>query len=305
MNGTNNESAVADAAEVHGPRVATWHPAHVGRFALIHVVGLVGPFFVGVSVQSWIVCAALYVVHMFFVTAAYHRYFSHRTFQTSRAFQLVMAWMAQSTGQRGVIWWARNHRHHHRYSDTTDDIHSPVQTGFAQSHVGWIFDESIQSTARTVSDLERFPELVWLDKHWLVPPVVNGLILFAATDLQTSISGFFLSMVLVWHGTFTINSLCHVWGWRRYATTDTSRNNLWLALITLGEGWHNNHHHYMRSTRQGFFPGEIDITYMVLRAMAAVGLVWDLREPPAELITGLQAQRVGLPEIKRAGARAG
>ena len=300
MHGNTNESAPAEAIAGGSPRVAHWKPAHVLRFALMHVIGLGGPFIVGTSLQSWIVCAVLYVVHMFFVTAAYHRYFSHRTFQTSRAFQFVMAWMAQSTGQRGVIWWARNHRHHHRFSDTAEDIHSPVQTGFLQSHMGWIFDESIQATGKTVSDLERFPELRWLDKHWLVPPVVNGLILFAATDLQTSISGFFLSMVLVWHGTFTINSLCHVWGWRRYATTDTSRNNIWLALLTLGEGWHNNHHHYMRSTRQGFFPGEIDITYGILRLMALVGLVWDLREPPAELLEGMQKVRVAVPELRRA-----
>ncbi|MFM2244033.1 MAG: hypothetical protein RL071_107, partial [Pseudomonadota bacterium] len=119
----------------------------------------------------------------------------------------------------------------------------------------------------------------------------------------TAVSGFLLSMVLVWHGTFTINSLCHVWGWRRYATTDTSRNNIWLALLTLGEGWHNNHHHYMRSTRQGFFPGEIDITYGVLKVMERLRLVWDLREPPAELLAGMRDQRVGLPAIPTAGRR--
>lgn len=298
------ESAVADISpEVQAPKIAVWQPAHVARFAFMHVVGLGGPLLVGTSAQSWAVCFALYVVHMFFVTAAYHRYFSHRTFSTSRPMQFIMAWMAQSSGQRGVIWWARNHRHHHRFSDTPDDIHSPVQTGFFQSHVGWIFDESIQSNARTVSDLERFPELVWLDKHWLVPPVVNGLLLFAATDLQIAVSGFLLSMVLVWHGTFTINSLCHVWGWRRYATTDTSRNNIWLALLTLGEGWHNNHHHYMRSTRQGFFPGEIDITYGVLKVMERLRLVWDLREPPAELLAGMRDQRVGVPTIPTAAPR--
>jgi stearoyl-CoA desaturase (delta-9 desaturase) len=271
-------------APTRAPRIAHANPAHVVRFALIHLIGLVGPFVVGTSAQSWALCIGLYVFHMFFVTAGYHRYFSHRTFHTSRAFQFILAWFAQSTAQKGVIWWSRNHRHHHRFSDSPEDIHSPVQVGFFQSHVGWLFDETIQSEAKTVSDLERFPELRFLDKHWLLPPVLNGFLLWLGLGWEGLISGFFLSMVLVWHGTFTINSLTHVWGNRRFDTTDTSRNNPILALITLGEGWHNNHHHYMRSTRQGFAWYELDITYIILRGLALLRIVRDLREPPAEIM---------------------
>jgi stearoyl-CoA desaturase (Delta-9 desaturase) len=257
-------------------------------FATIHVLGFIAPLF-GVSWQVVVLCVALYFVRMFGTTAGYHRYFSHRTFKTSRFFQFVLAFLAQTSAQKGVLWWAAHHRNHHRYSDMPEDVHSPVQRGFWYSHVGWLFDDTEETHFDRVRDLAKYPELRWLNKHYLVPPTILAVACYLAFGLPGLFTGFFLSTVILWHGTFTINSLSHVFGNRRYQTTDDSRNNWLLALITMGEGWHNNHHHYMLSTRQGFFWWEIDISYYCLKVLSWFGLVWDIREPPKEILTAPSA----------------
>jgi stearoyl-CoA desaturase (delta-9 desaturase) len=237
---------------------------HTIPFVLVHLACL-GALWTGVTVQALAVCAVLYVVRMFGVTAGYHRYFSHRSFKTSRAGQFVLAWLAQSSAQRGAMWWAAVHRHHHLHSDTEDDVHSPRHRGFLYSHVGWVFDRRHEDTdVEAVPDLARYPEMRWLDRFQLVPAIVLGVACFALGGWGMLVVGFFWSTVLLYHGTFFINSLAHVHGSQRYVTGDDSRNNWWLALITLGEGWHNNHHAYQRSTRQGFRWYEIDPTYFAL-----------------------------------------
>ena len=238
----------------------------------------------GVTWEAVVLCLALFWLRMWAVTAVHHRYFAHRTYQTSRPFQFVLAVLAQLSTQRGVLWWAAHHRAHHLYSDTERDLHSPKQDGFLHSHFGWIFSDSGETDWKRIQDFAKYPELVWLDRWNLVPPIVLGGLVFAAFGWPGLFIGYFLSQVMTWHATYVINSLCHVWGDRRFETKDTSRNNPWLALLTLGEGWHNNHHHYMNSCRQGFYWWEIDITYYVLRALAAVGLVWDLKEPPPRVL---------------------
>ncbi len=254
-------------------------------FVLVHLFAF-GSLWTGVRWQDVVCCVALYFVRMFGVTGGYHRYFSHRTFKTSRAFQFVLAFLAQTSSQKGVIWWAQHHRDHHKFSDGERDEHSPVQWGLLHAHVGWLYDYTSDTDTRKVRDLMRYPELVWLDRYWYLAPIVLGVLVWLALGWSGLWIGFMLSTALLWHGTFTINSLSHVYGSRRYNTTDHSRNNLWLALITMGEGWHNNHHHYMRSTRQGFFWWEVDMTYYVLRILSAIGLVWDIREPPTDVILG-------------------
>jgi stearoyl-CoA desaturase (delta-9 desaturase) len=255
----------------------------VARFLGVHVAALLGVALTGLDGPTVALCLGLYAVRMFGVTAGYHRYFSHRSFKTSRAFAIFLAFLAESSAQRGVIWWARQHRHHHRFSDRDEDLHSPKR-GFWWAHLGWIFAEDRWSTADIVRDLERDPALAWLDRHWLVPPVVVGALCLLLGGPQALFGGFLLSTMLLWHGTYTINSLSHVWGSRRFETEDTSRNNAVLALITLGEGWHNNHHHCMRSCRQGLAWYELDITYAVLKVLSWVGLVCDLRAPPPEVL---------------------
>jgi stearoyl-CoA desaturase (delta-9 desaturase) len=249
-------------------------------FVLLHLAAL-GAIWSGITWTAVALAVALYWVRIFGVTAGYHRYFSHRAFSTSRPFAFVLAFLAQSTMQKGALWWASRHRHHHLYSDRVEDHHSPKQHGFLHAHVGWLFDGTQETEWKRVKDFSKHAELVFLNKFYLLPPIALAIACFLLAGWPGLFIGFFASTVFTWHGTFTINSLAHVWGTRRYATKDDSRNNFWLALLTLGEGWHNNHHHDMSSARQGFFPGEIDMTYWGLCALEKLGLIWDLKQPSA------------------------
>lgn len=266
-------------------------------FLLVHVAALAA-LFTGVTRGALILCVVLYVARMFGVTAGYHRYFSHRSFRTSRAGQFVLAFLAQSSAQRGVLWWAAMHRHHHRHSDTDQDIHSPRQRGFLYAHVGWVFNRGNEvSDLSAVPDLARYPELVWLDKHPYLPATILGIACFASGGWTALVVGFVWSTVLLYHGTFFINSLAHVHGNQRYVTGDDSRNNWWLAVITLGEGWHNNHHAYQRSTRQGFRWYEFDPTFYALTVLSWLRLVSDLGAPPADLVSN--ERRLGRAVIEK------
>ena len=256
-------------------------------FYAVHVAAVVGVFLVGFSWQGVALALGLYYLRMFGVTGGYHRYFSHRTYRTSRAFQFFLAVLAQTSVQKGALWWAAHHRDHHKYSDTPKDPHSYRDYGFWYSHVGWILSTETEETDYSrISDLARYPELRWLNNWHLVPPVALAVGLYLVGSWPALVWGFFVSTTLLWHGTFTINSLSHIWGKRRYATTDDSKNNPVLAIVTMGEGWHNNHHYYPRSVRQGFHWWQIDMTYYVLRALSAVGLVWDLNVPTRKVIDG-------------------
>jgi stearoyl-CoA desaturase (delta-9 desaturase) len=278
-------------------------------FWLIHLSLAALPF-VQVTPSLVVTCMSLYVLRMWGVTAGYHRYFSHRTFKTSRGFQFVLALLAVTSIQKGVLWWAAHHRHHHRHSDDPQDVHSPRQRGFWWSHVGWVLSPDWHETHYDgVKDLARFPELVLLDRwHW-VPPTLLGFGLLAWGGWPLVLWGFCLSTVLLWHGTFAINSLSHVFGSRRYATDDDSRNNAFFALLTLGEGWHNNHHHYQSSTRQGFFWWEFDPCFYGLRLLEKLGVVWELRSPPPHVVAetianGLQPSALRRPVAGAARAPA-
>jgi stearoyl-CoA desaturase (delta-9 desaturase) len=252
-------------------------------FAAVHLVCL-AVFWTGVRWSDVVLALGMYYLGMFFVTAGYHRYFSHRSFKTSRVFQFILAFMAQSSAQKGVLWWAAHHRAHHQYSDTEKDLHSPTRDGFWWSHVGWILSDvhDLTDIAR-IRDFAKFPELRFLNHYFWIPPVALAAAVFLLGGWRALLFGFFVSTVLLWHGTFCVNSLAHVFGRIRFPTTDTSKNSFLVALITMGEGWHNNHHFYMSSTRQGFRWWEIDLTYYGLKVLSWFRLVWDLREPPAEL----------------------
>lgn len=264
-------------------------------FVLVHLAVL-GAIWSGVTAGALVALAVLYAIQMFAITAGYHRYFAHKTFKTSRAFQLVLAFFAQASAQKGVLWWAAHHRRHHAFSDTEDDVHSPRQHGFWYAHLGWIFDRTSETDLDRVRDLARYPELRWLNRYYLVPPILLALATFLLLGWPGLFVGFFGSTVLTYHATFAINSLAHVFGRRRFETGDDSRNNAALALITLGEGWHNNHHHYRGSARQGFTWWEIDVTWYVLKVLSWLGLVWDLRVPPRKV---LAAARVGATPPRR------
>lgn len=250
-------------------------------FFLVHIVAIAGVFWTGLSWSGLGLAAAFHAVRMFGVTAGYHRYFSHRSFETSRVFAFLLGFLAETTAQKGVLWWASHHRRHHKYADTPEDVHSPKVQGFYWAHVGWILAHRWKSVEwERVRDLERRPELRWLDRWYLVPPVALAVATLLVGGTHALIWGFFVSTVWTWHATFSINSLMHIFGRRRYATDDESRNSMLLALLTMGEGWHNNHHYYQRAARQGFFWWEIDVTYYVLELFEWVGLVRNVHEPP-------------------------
>jgi stearoyl-CoA desaturase (delta-9 desaturase) len=254
-------------------------------FWAFHVVAIVGVVWLGFSWSGLGLAIASYFARMFFVTAGFHRYFSHRSFKTSRAMQAVLAFGGQTCLQRGVLWWAATHRHHHKHSDQPGDAHSPIVDGFWWAHVGWSTSMlSDHPDYAKIRDLTGYPELRLLDRFKFTPAILYAVALLAIGGWHAVIWGFFASTVLLWHGTFTINSLSHLVGRRRYDTPDRSRNHWALALITMGEGWHNNHHHYMSSANQGFRWYEIDLSYYLLRGLAAVGLVWDLRRAPAHVV---------------------
>ncbi|MFT5391838.1 MAG: stearoyl-CoA desaturase (delta-9 desaturase) [Gammaproteobacteria bacterium] len=279
-------------------RVVPFVAIHLACFAVV-VVG-VSPAAVGVAV-------ALYLVRMFFVTAFFHRYFSHRAFRASRPVQFAMGALGCTTGQRGPLWWAGHHRQHHSTSDTILDPHSPAHRGFLFSHTLWFLTRgSFATPSHRVRDWLRFPELRLLERLDWLPFVglaagcwVLGAWLESSVPAlgtngpQMLVWGFFISTVALYHATYTINSLAHRFGKRRYQTGDDSRNNFWLALITLGEGWHNNHHYYPSAARQGFFWWEIDLSYLGLRLMARLGLVRDMRPVPPRVLE--QARAAGAP----------
>ena len=275
-------------------------------FLALHLAVL-GVFWVGVSPVAVAVCLLLYWMRMFAITGFYHRYLSHRTYKTSRWFQFLFALVGNSATQKGPLWWAAHHRHHHLYSDQVNDVHSPSQRGFLYSHVLWVFDRRNSPTrVRLVPDLAKYPELRALDRFDVLVPVLLGTFCFGLGVLLDAVApslgtngpqmlvwGFVVSTVVLAHGTFTINSLSHVFGSRRFETKDTSRNNLLLALITFGEGWHNNHHHYPTSARNGFYWWEIDITYYSLLLLSKLGLIWDLKKVPGHV---LEQGRLGAEE---------
>jgi len=276
----------------------------VRRVDLVRVIPFIGlhlacfaVIWVGISPIAVAVCVASYLVRMFAITGFYHRYFAHRAFQTSRAVQFAFALIGAAATQRGPLWWAAHHRRHHSHADRDGDPHSP-RKGLFWSHMGWFLSRSHFATEWSrIPDLARFPELRWLDRFDIVIPVLFAILMFAlgaalevlAPELGTSggqmlVWGYFISTVALIHVTLTINSLAHRFGARRFATRDDSRNNVWLALLTLGEGWHNNHHHYPGAARQGFYWWEIDLTYMTLKVMAWLGLVRDLKPVPAKVL---------------------
>jgi stearoyl-CoA desaturase (delta-9 desaturase) len=252
-------------------------------FFLLHLAPL-GMLWTGARAIDWAVCFGLYVVRMFFITGVYHRYFSHRSYELGRVTQFLFAFGGGTAAQKGALWWASHHRMHHKFSDTEQDVHSP-KDGLWWSHVGWIISSQQDETEwKWIKDFAKYPELVWLNRFHLVPPIMLGVATYLVGGYSMLFCGFFLSTVLLYHGTFTINSLCHVFGRRRFVTTDTSRNSFILALITLGEGWHNNHHYYQSATNQGFYWWEIDVSYYILRCLSFVGIVKGIRNPPPEAL---------------------
>jgi stearoyl-CoA desaturase (delta-9 desaturase) len=266
-------------------------------FILIHLACF-GVLLVGWSPAAVIMCLAMFWLRMFAITAFYHRYFAHKAYKTNRFWQFIFAILGNTAAQRGPLWWASHHRKHHRFSDQESDIHSPIAHGFWWSHIGWFAsDAGFKTDYSAIKDFSKYPELKFLNRFDSLVPLLFALLMFGVGEwmaalnpssgtngLQMLVWGFFISTVLLFHGTFTINSLGHVWGSRRFKTKDQSRNNAFLALITLGEGWHNNHHRFAVSAKQGFYWWELDISYLFLRFFSLIGIVRDLNPVPQRIL---------------------
>jgi stearoyl-CoA desaturase (delta-9 desaturase) len=299
----DSSAVVDDPADPRRDRV-DWQ--RILPFVLLHV-GCLLVIWTGVSAVALVTCAALYLLRMFAITAFYHRYFAHRAFRTSRPVQFLFALLGNTAAQRGPLWWAAHHRKHHKHSDTERDAHSPARQGLLWSHMLWFTTRrNFVTDLRQVPDLARYPELRLLDRFDVLGPTLLAGALFGLGELLATTApvlhtdgwqllawGFFVSTTLVFHGTCTINSLGHVFGKRRYATGDDSRNSFLLALLTLGEGWHNNHHFYPVAARQGFRWWEIDVSWYALRALAWTGVIWDLRPVPDHVLAGRRTPERG------------
>ena len=298
------DSHAARPVDAQDPDAVDW--ARVVPFVALHL-GCLLVFAVGVSTTAVVVAVAAYALRMFAITAFYHRYFAHRAFRTSRVAQFLFALWGNTAAQRGPLWWAAHHRRHHRHSDTERDVHSPHRGGLWQSHLSWFLSRrNFATDLAQVRDLARYPELRFLDRFDIVAPLLFALATFGLGELlaavwpglgtsgmQCLVWGFFVSTTLLFHGTATINSLGHLFGRRRYATNDHSRNSFLLALLTFGEGWHNNHHFYPVAARQGFFWWEFDLSWYALLAMRGLGVVWDLQPVPMHVRDGRRVPERG------------
>jgi stearoyl-CoA desaturase (delta-9 desaturase) len=298
----------ADAAPVPPKRIRA---AAAFGFGLVHVAAL-GVFAAGFSWKGVLLCLGSYYLRMFAITAGFHRYFAHRTFKLDRVSQFLLAFLGQTSAQKGVLWWAAHHRHHHRWSDSPQDIHSPKQRGFWWSHMGWILSPDYEETnLKAIPDLVKHRELVWLNENMYLPTMLYGFGMWLAFGWTGLFWGYFLSTVLLWHGTFSINSVMHVFGRKVFETTDTSRNSFVMALVTMGEGWHNNHHYYQSSASQGFRWWQVDPSHYLIWAGERIGIVRDrrrvparLREPGAPAAERIRIARERLDELTRSAVAA-
>lgn len=258
-------------------------------FILVHLMGL-WAIQTGVSVELIVLAIASYYLRMVAITAGYHRYFSHRSYKTSRVFQFLLAVLAMTSAQKGVLWWAAHHRHHHKHSDQALDRHSPVQRGFWYSHVGWLLTNEYDRTEfAIVKDLLKYPELRLLNRFHYVPPFLYALLIYMVWGFPGLVWGFFISTTVLYHCTFFINSLTHIIGRVRYDSRDGSRNSFILAILCCGEGWHNNHHYYQSSVNQGWRWWEVDFSYYLLILLSWFRIVWDLRTPPDHIKANIYA----------------
>ena len=275
------------ALKLPRPAVGWYARLRAIPFILLHVAALVTPFLVPITWPAVGLGVLFYIVRMFGITGAYHRYFAHRAYKTTRWFQFVLAWLGCSAMQKGPLWWAGHHRHHHKHSDQEDDPHSPIIRTVWWAHMGWVISGRYQQAPRgATKDFDQYPELRLLDTYFTwVPGLLLAVLCYLLAGWSGVVWGFLVSTVLLYHATFLVNSACHLFGTRRYQTTDQSKNCWWAAILTMGEGWHNNHHHYQSCARQGFKWWEVDFSYYIIRALGLVGLVWEIREPTERALT--------------------
>jgi len=238
----------------------------------------------GTNSTDWLLFAVIYPIQSIGVGVSLHRYFAHRSFKTSRWFQFMMALMAASVFGDAVRFTGK-HRLHHRYSDTTNDTHTPLK-GFWSCWYGSLLDNGYTDAelCDAARDLKKYPELMWLHRYWMVPGLVLCGIAFLIGGLSSVAIGVLLGSTLLLNQAAAVNYFCHKYGRRRFDTRDRSTNNALIAALSFGEGWHNNHHYYPATARAGFHWWEVDMYYWVIWLFEKLGLVWDVRQPTQEML---------------------
>lgn len=251
-------------------------------FILFHLAGIAGAILYPPTLNLLLLCLGTYILKLFLITAGYHRYFSHKSFKTSRAVQFIFAFLGATVAMKSAVWWAAGHRYHHKYSDKPNDLHTPVHNPWL-CYGGWVLlRHHFEVKKEFIPDLIKFPELFWLHKYNYLPLFLSFIGLYFLGGLEFVFWGGVISSLLCWHAVFIVNSFSHIWGSQPYESHDQSRNNWLIALITLGEGWHNNHHYYPHSVNNGFKWYEFDPTYYALLLMEKCGLIWDLHKAPVD-----------------------
>jgi len=272
----------------------------------LHSLALYAILFVNPGPAGLLACFLSYGIRMFGITAGYHRLFSHKSYKAVRPLQFILAVLGAASWQQGPLWWAAHHREHHMHSDSPLDAHSPISGSFWWSHMGWVWATNQHDKTNTdiIQDLLKFPELVWLEKHHFWPGLFLMAGLLAWNGISGVLWGFVVPTILLYHGTYLVNSVCHLFGSRRFETTDQSRNNPLVALLTHGEGWHNNHHAIQWSCPQGLKWWEFDLTYSILRFLSIFRLTSDLKVPSEEVINKAQAKMAQKRADERANFKA-
>ena len=288
----------------------TRHLKFTMPFVLVHVSCLL-VFFVGVSWFALAFSALVYMVRGVGITGFYHRKLSHHAFKTSRTVQFIGAWCGTMAAQGGPLWWVAHHRRHHHTSDLEGDLHSPTVHNLRTAHYGWLMEPSADPThLDDVQDLAKYPELRWLDNNAAVPLLALAVstwlagILFGRVMPWTNTDGpqlmvwsFLIGTVAIWHATFAINSFCHRFGKHPHDTADASTNNWLFGILALGEGWHNNHHTFPGSARQGYSRAQVDFTHGVIRMLERLKLAGDLHPVPDRLWLGKRPQRAAWKRV--------
>jgi stearoyl-CoA desaturase (delta-9 desaturase) len=218
----------------------------------------------------------------------YHRLLTHRGYKTPKWVEYALTVCATLALEGGPIFWVATHRIHHQFSDQEGDPHSPLD-GKWWSHMGWILTgksmhHDTSTLARYVPDLAKDKFHVWITKYHYVPIITLGAILYALGGLPFLMWGIFLRTVVLLHFTWMVNSVTHVWGSRRFVTRDQSTNNFWVAMVTFGEGWHNNHHAFPSMAYHGITRWQVDVSGLLLRLLARLGLAWDLKLPASAAV---------------------
>ncbi|KAL2463069.1 Palmitoyl-monogalactosyldiacylglycerol delta-7 desaturase [Forsythia ovata] len=261
----------------------------IGLVVSVHLLCVFAPFTFNWG-AFWVAFGLYIITGLFGITLSYHRHLSHKSFKIPKWLEYIFAYCGALAAQRDPIYWVSTHRYHHQFCDTEKDPHSPIR-GFWFSHSTWLFDNnSIVAKCgkpNNVGDLEKQPFYKFLERTYLIHPIGLGALLYALGGFPYVVWGMGVRTVFVYHITWLVNSASHTWGKQVWNTGDLSRNNWWLAMITFGEGWHNNHHAFEYSARHGLEWWQVDITWYVIRLLKAIGLATDVKLP-----TSAQKQRM-------------